>query len=125
MRRGPEECPEYVNSQHQQSDPHQAFRPTIAGRRQRQAEHDSGRSQHGHGGRVARDIKQAVAHCVPGLALHAADVGDGRDVVVVKPVAEAKDCSREQGQSQIDGIDQRKIPRGKSRASAIPRLTGL
>ena len=46
-------------------------------------------------------FRSSVAHRVACLGLHAANVGDGRDVVVVKPVPESQHRSRQQRESQI------------------------
>ena len=45
----------------------------------------------GYRRRMSRNIQQAVPHGIPRTGLHAADIGDRRDVVVVQPVPESQD----------------------------------
>src|ERR1700722_10451454 len=87
---GTEECSQDIESENNQRDTHQALRPPIGGRRQGNSEGYCSRTQYPYRCGVPRYVEQSVAHGIAWLGLHAADVGDRCDVVVVESVAKTQ-----------------------------------
>ena len=83
-----------IDPQDQQSESHQALGDAIHAARQGKLKHDDGAAQHGHHGGMSQGVEQSKAHAAPAVGLHAGDVGDGGDVVVVESVMKPEDRRR-------------------------------
>src|SRR5579859_2997976 len=95
-----EEHTENVDSQNHESKANHSFRNAVHSVRQRQLEEDHGASQKRNSGGVSQGIQQAEVHGPSRRILHAGDIGNGGDVVVVKTMAKTKDGRREQSELQ-------------------------
>ena len=70
-----------------------------------------GAAQRRHRCCVAQGIEQAQPHAPPAIGLHAGDVGDGGNMVVIEPVTKPEDRSRDKGELKaIEGRGHGHLP---------------
>ena len=63
--------------------------------RKRELEDDYGAAKDGNGRRMPQGVEQTQSHAMPAVILHAGDIGNGGDVVVVETVMKSKNCRRQ------------------------------
>src|ERR1051326_2299007 len=67
---------------------------------QRQTKENHHAAQYGNGRGMAKSVKQAEPHGPFWVHLHTCNIGDGSDVVVIKPMAETHKGRGKQGELQ-------------------------
>jgi len=92
----PKECNEYVNGQDDKGSADQALADAIQVPGHGKVQEDDGRAENGHGQRVAQRIEQAELHAFAPISLHAGNVGDRGEMVVIEPMAKAEEDAGDQ-----------------------------
>ena len=87
---------EDINGQNNKGRADQALADAIQVPGHGKVQEDDGRTENGHGQRMAQRIEQAELHAFAPISLHAGNVGDRGEMVVIEPMAKAEEDAGDQ-----------------------------